>query len=165
VTSQADGETRAQQGASFLELMLAVLVIGVVLVAASASQLGTLQVRAATGPSAEPAQMLAREIHQVALRLPWSTATDAPPLFDGDVAVLSDLDGRVVSPPRTGADTALEAYEDWSQVVSVRAVDPDQPTEPAQPGQAPLTELCVSIRQGGQEVGQFSWWLARPGGD
>ena len=165
MTSAVRRGSRRECGTSFLELLLAVIVIGVALVAASASQLGSLQVQAATAPQGEAARVLAEEIHQAALRLPWSAPVDAIPLFGGDVSMLSDLDGRVFSPPRSGADTALQAFEGWSQSVELRSVDPAEPTVPVQAGQAALIELSVTIHQGVEERGCFSWWLARPGGD
>lgn len=154
---------RVERGASFLELMLAVLVISTTVVASSTSLRSSVQVYHFFADGAHEALLLAQEIHEAAVLLPWEPAEDVQ--FGTDVYELEDLDGKSFSPPRSADYSIVTSHVGWSQEVEVNTVDLNDPSVEVDPetftGET-LVELEVTVKSGTLVVGEFSWWMSDP---
>ncbi len=102
----------AESGATFVELMLAVLIVSTTLVASTASMNSSSEVYHYFADGKHEALMLAQEIHEAANLLPWTHAQGADPAFGPDVWDVWDLDGKTYNPPRSA---------DYEVVVSTSA--------------------------------------------
>jgi len=156
---------RSIRGASFMELMLAVLVISTTVVASTASMQSSTEVYHYFADGQHEALMLAQEVHEAALLLPWDADEGAPPKFGPDVAKLMDLDGMTFTPPRSAGYEVVVSNIDWSQEVEINYVDIDNPTVVVDPEtfEGPtLLELKVTVKQGETVKGVQSWWMTEP---
>jgi hypothetical protein len=156
---------RSVRGASFVELMLAVLVISTTVVASTASMHSSTEVYHYFADGQHEALMLAQEIHEAALLLPWDAEAGAPGQFGPDVAKLQDFDGKTFTPPRSAGYEVVVSNIDWTQEVEVNHVDLADPTvevDPATFEGDTLTELKVTVKQGDVVKGVQSWWMTEP---
>jgi hypothetical protein len=156
---------RTQSGATFIELMLAVLIISTTLVASTASMHTSSEVYHYFSGGEHDALMLAQEIHEAALLLPWETEVGASAAFGTSVYDLFDLDGAYYTPPRSAEYDLVISHIGWSQTVSVKYVDlnnPDVEVDPEEFVGEKLVKLSVTIKEGDVEVDKLSWWLSRP---
>ncbi|MHC5209506.1 MAG: type IV pilus modification PilV family protein [Planctomycetota bacterium] len=154
---------RRERGSTFIELMLAVLVISTTIVASSSSMRSSVEVYHFFADGAHEALLLAQEVHEAALLLPWQPDDEAQ--FGPDVHELADLDDMTFSPPRSADYSIVTSHIGWSQVVEVNTVDLMDPTVEVDPETFPgetLTELKVSVKSGALVVGEFSWWMTDP---
>jgi hypothetical protein len=160
--------TRPQRGTTFAELMLATLIVGSTLVGVSSSLSTSVEVYHYFADGPHEALMLAQEIHEAALLLPWTSDASTPAGYGSDVYNLWDLDGKEYSPPRSADYQIVTSHLDWTQDVEVYHVDMEDPTVKVDPetftGDT-LVELKITISQGQQYVGEFSWWMTDPEGD
>ena len=163
---------RSEAGASFIELMLSVVVISTSIVASTNSMGRSSEVYDYFANGKHEALMLAQEIHEAALLLPWElTAEEIAANPDGnfgpDVQVLWDLDAMAYTPPRSASYDVVISHIGWSQHVTVRVVDLNHPEIEVDPltfdGET-LTELKVVIKQQGFKVDEVSWWMTPPTG-
>jgi hypothetical protein len=156
---------RRQSGATFIELMLAVLVISTTLVASTDSMRGSTEVYHYFTDGKHEALMLAQEIHEAAKLLPWDSEGVPEPTYGPDVATLWDFDGKVYSPPRSAEYDVIVSHIGWTQKVEVRVVDMDHPEVEVDPdtfaGET-LVELKVTVLQGALEVDSVGWWMSEP---
>lgn len=151
-----------QSGATFIELMLAVLIIGTTLVASTTSMQSSASVYHYFADGEHEALMLAQEIHEAALLLPWQAGAVAK--FGEDVYGLYDLDGKTYAPPRSAEYDLIVSNMGWSQTVSVKTVDlanPDVEVDPATFTDPTLVKLSVTIKEGETVVDTLSWWLSQ----
>jgi len=156
---------RLQRGTSFAELMLAVLIISTTVVASHSSLTGTVNAYHYFADGAHESLLLAKEIHEAALLLPWHEDPESTASFGSDVHTLFDLDGKDYSPPRSASYDIVTSHLDWSQHVEVRTVsmaDPNQQVDPVSFSGQTLTELTVEVKDGEKLVGSYSWWLTEP---
>ncbi len=152
---------RATAGFSFIEVLLATLIVGTMIVTATTA-LSTAVVAQDTLVG-EPitAYGLAREIHSLALVLPRTAGDGLPAATGGDVLLLEDLDGANFS-PAIGADRAtVPGTTGWSQEVLIEAVDLAAPDMLAADPDADgvLLRLTVTVREGAEVRGTYVWWL------
>ena len=157
--------SRAQRGASFVELMLAVLVISTTVVGSTASMRSTTEVYHYFADGQHEALMLAQEIHEAALVMPWSHQAGDPAQFGTTVYDIWDFDGKSYTPPRSAEYDLVVSHLGWSQVVAVDVVDlenPDIVVDPDTFTGETLIKLSVTIKNGAQEVDKLSWWLSEP---
>jgi len=162
---QIASRCRSVRGATFVELMLAVLVISTTVVGSTASLQSSTQVYHYFTDGKHEALMLAQEIHEAALLLPWSAPESSPALFGSGISELADLDGKTFAPPRSADYDVVISHLTWSQVVELHQVDlehPDVVVDPATFDGQMQTELKVTVKSAGVEVGTFTWWLAEP---
>jgi hypothetical protein len=155
---------RGTLGATFAELMLATLVVGSAVVASTASLRGSTEVYHFFAEGPHEALMLAQEIHEAAVLLPW-VAGEEDDLFGEGVAKLDDLDGLVFDPPRSAEYEVVISHENWSQEVDIKHVDLADPSIEIDPDTFVgdyLTELEVTHISEGEEMGVHSWWMADP---
>ncbi len=151
-------------GATFAEVMLASMVLGAAVVASTASMRGSTEVYHYFAEGPHEALMLAQEIHEAAVLLPWEADEDAEEIF-GDAKKLDDIDGATYGPPRSAEYEVVVRHSNWSQEVEVMKVDLADPSVEIDPetfeGEI-LTELKVTIFNGPTEIGVFSWWMSEP---
>jgi hypothetical protein len=145
--------------------MLAVLVIATTVVASNASLRSSTEVYHYFADGQHEALMLAQEIHEAAILLPWDASAGDDALFGDDVYELDDLDDQEYSPPRSAQYDVVTSHVGWSQEVEVRIVDLDDTSMEVDPetfqGET-LTELKVSIYSGASLTGEYSWWMTDP---
>jgi hypothetical protein len=145
------------------ELMLATLIIGTTVVGASSSLSQTASVYHFFTDGPHEALMLAQEIHEAAVALPWEDNAD--PLFGPEVATLWDLDETEYKPPRSASYEVVTSHPLWTQEVCVEHVDLDDPNvvvDPDEFGGDTLVRLKVVISQGELEIETFKWWMTEP---
>jgi len=156
---------RRERGSTFAELMLATLVVGTTIVAAVSSLSGSAKVYDYFSDGPHEALMLAQEVHEAALMLPWQSEPGNAPNFGPDVVTLWDLDELEFDPPRSADYEVILSHIAWMQKSSVRVVDLENPTVEVDPetfdGDT-LTELKVSIYRGHENLGEFKWWVSEP---
>jgi Tfp pilus assembly protein PilV len=153
-----------QSGATFVELMLAVLIISTTLVASTSSMHGSAEAYHYFADGKHEALMLAQELHEAAMLMPWEAAPGAQPKFGPDVYDIYDLDGKSYDPPRSAEYDLVISHIGWSQKVSVKTVDlahPDEEVNPATFHGETLIKLVVTIMNGDMEVDKLSWWLSQ----
>jgi hypothetical protein len=159
---------RRQSGSTFVELMLAVLVVSTTLVASTASMHGSAQVYHFFADGKHEALMLAQEIHEAAKLLPWQTEPGATVLFGEGVYDLWDLDGKTFDPPRSADYDVIVSHLGWSQEVEVKVVDMNHPeveVDPATFVGSTLVDLKVTVKNNQEEVDVIDWWLSPPQGE
>jgi type II secretory pathway pseudopilin PulG len=152
---------RTSSGFSFLEILVATLVVGSALVAAMSSLTAATQSQSALATGPTTALTLANEIHTLALGLPRTAGDGTPARAGGEVAVLDDLDGASFSPPIDAQRGSLAASTGWSQAVSVDPVALAAPTvtDEDRSSSDTLLKLTVTVRQGAAAAGTYSWWI------
>lgn len=110
------------------------------------------------------ALLVAQEVHEAALTLPWEAdpeQTDG--LFGPDVYELDDIDGMSIQPARTAEWNEITNPLDWKQDVVLNEVDPNDPTIPAYLDPNALMELEVKVYDAADNiVGTFTWWMSPP---
>ncbi len=156
---------RRTQGASFAELMLATLVVGSTLVASTASLARSTEVYHFFAEGPHEALMLAQEIHEAAVLLPWSAPEDSEPQYGDSVHTLWDLDETEYQPPRSAEYEVIVSHPTWEQVVVVRTVDAADPSIEVDADEFEgnyLVELEVTIFKDLNEVGVHTWWMTDP---
>ena len=171
---------RSERGTSFAELMVASLVIGTTVVASTSSMSESAQVYHFFSDGPHEALMLAQEIHEAALLLPWEPDAGAEG-FGPDVDTLWDLHELALHPPRSAEFEKVKSHVTWRQEVEVRHVDMENPTVAVDPDTFEgdtLIELRVHVEEldglyiGNDESGPtpgivtdfgwFSWWMSEP---
>ncbi len=145
--------------------MLATLIVGTTIVASISSLSGSAQVYNYFSDGPHEALMLAQEIHEAAILLPWESDPGDPSNFGPDVTTLWDLDELDFDPPRSAEYQTILSHIGWEQEVKVRVVDLQNPTVEVDPltfeGDM-LTELAVTVLKGDQDSGTYRWWIIEP---
>ena len=158
---RSETSCRAPAGFTFIEVLLATVILGTVLVAATTSLTGSVQAQDIMVGEPVAALGLAREIHSLALVLPRTAGDGVPATTGSEVLLLEDLDGAQFSPPIDAAKRTLASATGWSQQVLIEAVDlasPDQLAADATSAGA-LLRLTVTVREGAVVVGTYVWWI------
>jgi len=142
-------------------VLLAIMILGTMLVAASTALTGAVEAKAILVDEPVTALGLAREIHSLAEVLPRTPGDGLPATTGSDVLLLEDLDGATFSPPIDAETDSLPAATGWSQQVLIESVNLTAPqTIAADPSAADtLLRLTVTVRQGARVVGTYVWWL------
>jgi prepilin-type N-terminal cleavage/methylation domain-containing protein len=152
---------RASSGFSFIEILVATLIVGSALVAAMGALTSATQSQSALATGPTTALTLANEIHTLALALPRAAGDGTPAHAGGEVAVLDDLDGASFSPPIDARRGSLSSSTGWSQAVRVDPVALAAPTvaDDDRSSSDTLLKLTVTVRQGADAAGTYSWWI------
>ncbi|GJM22557.1 MAG: hypothetical protein DHS20C15_24720 [Planctomycetota bacterium] len=159
---------RRQRGSTFLEVILATIVVGTTLVATTSSMSQSTQVYAFFADGPHEALMLAQEIREAAELLPWDAEPGAEATYGPDAVTLWDLDGASFKPPRSANYELVASHLKWTQDVSISFVDLENPNtvvDPASFEGETLVRLEVSIKRLSKEVDSFQWWLTDPAED
>lgn len=153
---------RAAAGFSLLEVLLATLLLGVLMVAATTALGGAATAHETLVAAPVESFALAREVHSLASVLPRGAGDGLPAASPAAVALLEDLDGATFSPPISAARSSLSHASGWSQAVAIDAVDLADPSaaapDPAAPGV--LLRLTVTVSEGRAVRGTYVWWMS-----
>ncbi|MHC5209537.1 MAG: hypothetical protein ACYTG2_02320 [Planctomycetota bacterium] len=144
-----------------MEVLIATVLVGTALVAASAAFTGAVKTQDSLAGEPTTALALAREIHGLALLLPRDAGDGVPATLPSEVAVLDDLDGATFSPPVDAGLTVRSEATGWSQAVDIARVDLASPGTLAvdADGDDALLRLTVTVKQGADVAGTYSWWI------
>ena len=164
-TRHARRVRRSALGATFVELMLAVLIISTTVVASTSSMRTSSEVYHYFADGKHEALMLAQEIHEAAKLLPWESSPGDEAQFGSEVFDLWDLDGKTYTPPRSAEYDVIISHIGWTQEVDVHFVDMDHPevvVDPATFEGETQVEIEVTIKQGDEVMDTVGWWLTEP---
>lgn len=164
-----------RRGFSLVESALAIVIIGIGIVALVAS-LGAASSINGAGRNLTRAVFLAQEIREWTLRLPFRDTDPAdannPPGPDGtspqtfvdDLDDLYDPAGLLYSPPRDGAGQALSDLAGWSQKLTLTWREANNLLQTVSPGTSDVVHVQVSVRLQGKEVVATNWIVAKRSG-
>ena len=152
---------RTSSGFSFVEILVATLIVGSALVAAMSSLTVAAQSQSALATEPTTALTLANEIHTLAVGLSRAEGDGSPAHTGDEIAVLDDLDGASFSPPIDARRSSLAASTGWSQAVSIDPVALAVPAtaDAGRDSADTLLKLTVTVRQGASPAGTYSWWI------
>jgi len=160
--------SRRQRGSTFAELMIATLILGLTIVGSTTSLTTSATVYNYFAEGAHEALMLAQEIHEAAILLPWESDPGDPAVYGPDVVTFWDLHDEEFNPPRSAAYAVVSSHVNWTQEVEIDFVDLDNPTVVVDPdvfiGEMQV-RLRVTVLQGQVEVDAFEWWMTEPEDD
>ena len=159
-----DHARREISGSSFAEVLLATVVIATTVVGAVSSMRGSVSTYHFFADGPHEALMLAQEIHEGALLLPWTPELGQKDLFGQGVDTIADLDGQSFNPSRSAQYEVIQSHADWEQNVEIRYLSLADPAvvvgEQVGSTEETLVELRVTILDPtGAEMGTFSWWM------
>jgi len=161
VPGERSSSRRATTGLTFVEVLLATLIAGTMLVAATSALTQTVVATQVMADVPTTAFGLGREIHSLAQVLPHTTGDGVPATMGSEVVTLDDLDGATFSPPISARLSAMADVSGWSQEVHVEHVNLTSPgilaTDPTD--NAALLRLTVTVRQAKEIIGTYIWWL------
>ncbi len=163
------GSRRSLSGATFAEVMLSAAIIGTTVVGAMASLQSTAEVFHYFSDGPHEALMLAQEIHEAAMLLPWEEGGESAG-FGPQISILGDFHDQTFKPPKSAEFDNIVSHKLWRQSVEVVQVDLTDPSvvieSPESFSGDTLTELRVLIHsEDGTEMGTFSWWMTEPEDD
>jgi hypothetical protein len=152
---------RATAGLTLIEVLLATLIAGTMLVAATTALTGSVKAQQVMMGDPVTAFGLAREIHSAAQLLPRTPGDGVPATTGAEVVTLDDLDDATFSPPLSARLASLTGSAGWSQEVHLEHVNLTTPGILAEDPEtnAALLRLTVTVRQGAEVAGTYIWWL------
>ncbi|MHC4845907.1 MAG: type IV pilus modification PilV family protein [Planctomycetota bacterium] len=156
----------AAAGLTLIEVLVAAFIVGSVLVSASWAMSQASSSKALLTEDSIEAALLAREIHELALRLPTDASGQPAAAAAADVVALDTLDGAVFSPPINAKPAVIATATGWSQTVAVSVYDLTDTSSAvaakiagATKDQNTLYKLSVTIKERGVDKGTWWWWL------
>lgn len=159
--------TDTTSGFTLLEVLLAVVLIGMALsaVTATANQASVVGVELAE--DRETAALVAREIHEMVRSLDREPSGSTGARTGSEVLALDSLVGARFTPPLRSDRTPDPTRTGWSQHVDLAVYDIDDLRTPT--GEQPwqrfprhsdrLLKLTVTVLENGQTVDALSWWI------
>ena len=152
---------RRESGVTMIEVMLAVIVVGLVLTAGITALGVSVEVKAHHTKTADVTSTLAKNIHALALGLSRDPGDGNPASNGTGVLLLEDLDGASFTPPIRADRTTRTDLPGWTQQIQLTAVSLADPSSAAAPedGAAVLWKLRVTILQDSDVRGTYEWWL------
>lgn len=148
-------------GFTLIEVLFAVVLVGLVIAALAASS-GAYTMYNAAGLDLSTAEFLIEEIRELMATLPVAEDT-SPGLETGEVNVslyddVDDFRNRTYNPP-IGADrAAMPEFSAFSQQISVDKVNPADLTVTLLPtDSSDLYRVTVTIRKSGRTISTASW--------
>jgi prepilin-type N-terminal cleavage/methylation domain-containing protein len=172
---QPRGNPPRRRGFSLVESALAIVIIGVGIVALMASLEAGGRINGA-GRDLTRAVFLAQEAREWTVRLPFRDPDPAdannppgpdgtnPQVFVDDLDDLYNSAGLVYSPPRDGAGQPLAGLTGWSQVFTLTWRDPNNLLQAVSAGGSDVINVAVSVRFKSKEVFANNWIVARRNG-
>ena len=141
-------------GFTLIEAAMAQVIVGFAVVAMCELLAGGTAANAGAGELTKAVQM-ANNIHEIAVGLPFEDGGEA---VVGPWRDIWELDGLKFSPPIDVDRAPIPADENWTQVVSVTAVDERQIGSPVgRNSSTPTARLQVNIYHNGRYVYGGNW--------
>jgi|SaaInl7_200m_RNA_FD_contig_61_1137732_length_1792_multi_6_in_0_out_0_2 prepilin-type N-terminal cleavage/methylation domain-containing protein len=162
---------RRREGFSLVEVMVAVVIVGVG-IAASMHGIATNTIVTAEGRNVLFTGGLADNVKQFCQTLSFADpqggtvyGPDAGETGIGDYDDVDDLDGATFSPPIGGDGSTLSSpsYAIWSQAVTVVGLDSGTYNVLVPPGDTPFKRITVEVFKGTRSLGTYEWILTRWG--
>jgi Tfp pilus assembly protein PilV len=159
---------RTRRGFTLVEAALTMVIVGTgVMALLQLLAAGTMS--NSTAAELTTAVNLANNVHEIAVSLPFTSATNPTSTTFKDsggpknYTYLWDMNGDTYSPPLDIQRNPITTYSNWSQVVTINSVDPTNLTA-ARPNSVtlPTARLTVVILHHGKTVYQTSWLIAAP---
>lgn len=159
--------TRHDVGFTYVEVLVAAMLIGLALVTASASLDSTVRMKAELDSDPGTAHLLAKEMYELALTLPHDPAGTVAATSAAEVGALDALIGASFTPPLRADLTTYAAYPTWTQQTTLTVFgidDLDTPSgDSAADGidehESKLYKLSVTVLDGATEMGTYHWWI------
>jgi prepilin-type N-terminal cleavage/methylation domain-containing protein len=159
-------ENKIRSGFTLIEALVATVLIGVSIAALIASNVSHTQANA-HGMYTSTAEFLIEEIRAMTMPLDFVEPDEIPDTFGpdngevdvGDYDDLDDFDGVTFSPPVDVSGNALNDFSEYSQVVTVKSVNPADFTSAVDDFDSSIVRMSVSIVMNGKEVGSTSWLI------
>lgn len=173
-------KTCASRGFTLVEVLIAIMIMGLCVVAAMAS------IRASTmstiaGTEMTQAVILAQGLREWTMNLPWNDPDEgdagedeaspgpngsSPLVWVDDLNDLANWDGTgtTYTPPITadGPPNALDALSNWSEVITLSWRDPKDITgAPVAAGSSDVIYVEVTIRKDGVDILTTGWIITR----
>lgn len=146
-TRRGRRSSRFRRGFTLIEAAIVTVLIGVG-VAAIMQLLAAGTVANAESAKLTTAMGLAGNIRERAVRVDY-----------GDL--FASFNDRTFAPPIDATGTALSGFNNWTQVVDVKYVDPNAVTATVPDAQVePTAQMSVLIRHNGKTVYQTTWLVA-----
>ena len=163
---KADRE-RANRGFTYVEVLVAAMLIGLVLVTATASLDSTVKLKAELDADPGTAHLLAKEMYELALTLPTVPSGDAAATQASEVTALDTLIGASFNPPLRADLSDYAAYGTWTQQTTLTVYDiadletpsGDSAADGIDEHESKLYKLSVTALQGAETMGTYHWWI------
>ncbi|MBU0754415.1 MAG: prepilin-type N-terminal cleavage/methylation domain-containing protein [Planctomycetes bacterium] len=154
----------AARGFTYVELLAAVVVVGIGVCGAMAGIQSGLDL-SQSAAALEQARHFADAFRQYTTSLAFSDPQVSQSFGPEEVSFsdfddLDDLDDLVQSPPVDASGTVMGTdFSHWSLLVTVRSVDEDT-LEPVADGTTNLLQIYLKIEKAGRRVGEYRWLCA-----
>lgn len=155
-------------GVTLIEVMMGTLVVGLVIGSASWALSGATSVASALSEEPIDAALLAKEIHELALKQPAVDDGDAPATDAAGVHGLDSLDGASFCPPINAslAQVSLADRASWREAVNIQvyalsdlnSVVSEKFTAATKSSRT-LYKLTVHLTFRGTDQGTWWWWI------
>jgi hypothetical protein len=169
ISRERAGRLRRRHGFTFVEGLIATLLLGLGVAALMVATRSSTQVNAA-GKEITQATYLAQEIREWTLKLPFSDPDpgdqDNPPGPDGldPQSFVDDLDDLVnvtYDPPRDGEGQPLYDMAGWSQKINLTWRAPSSLETQVVPGTSDIIFVQVEVANDGRPVLTTGWLVTR----
>lgn len=159
--------TRNARGFTYVEVLVAAMLIGLALVTATASLDSTVQLKSELDSDPGTAHLLAKEMYELALALPSEPAGTIGATTAADVTALDALIGASFTPPLRADLTDYTAYSTWTQQTALTVYDiadldtpsGDSAADGIDEHESKLYKLSVTVLDGGETQGTYHWWI------
>lgn len=157
------GRKNRQEGFTLVEILVAVVVVGIGVTAALYG-MGTSMITSDAGRDVLIAGVLADYFRQYSDGLYFSDPEDDDNFGpeDGETVFadfddVDDLDGLTLSPPISASGAELTSFEEWSQQVTVKALNPVTFIAFAIPMPTPMVRIEVEVYNGTRLIQTYKW--------
>ena len=161
-----DPATRRKAGMTLIEVLVSAVVVSLALVSGSWALSQASSSKSIHTEAPLTAALIAREIHELALRLPAGPSGQPAATSGADVVALDTLAGASFTPPIRSTLDTIPGTAGWKQSVSVAVYELDKLDKPKVKGYAPidpgddrLYRLTVQVSSHGVDQGTWWWWL------
>ena len=159
-----------KKGAGFtlLEVLFAVVLVGMVIAALAASS-GAFTLYNAAGLDLSTAEFLVEEVREMTAPLPVADPVSGTASFGieaGEVTLalyddVDDFNNRTINPPVDADRNPMPEFSSYTQRIDVDNVNPADLTQTASPHTTDFYRITVTITKNGQLVTSSSWIRAR----
>jgi Tfp pilus assembly protein PilV len=148
-------QSKSRGGFSLVETALAIVIIGIGIVALVASLDAGSRINGA-GRDLTNAIFLAQEAREWTVQLPFSDANLGTTLVS-----LYSAGGLTYNPPHDGEGQQITGMSGWSQVLTVSWRDPNNLASAVSTNGSNVVNVQASIRCQGTEVYKTNWFVAQ----